>query len=431
MSLIRAMQTGASGIKANGDAISVTSDNITNVNTVGFKKSRAIFEDILGRSVTGGSALPTTGGDVRLGHIKQTWSQGALINTGSSTDLAISGEGFFAVNGNVDGVEGRFYTRAGQFSIGTDGRLTSPQGLHLQGYTADAAGNLLPTIGDIRVPSETLPAVATSKIRLAANLDKREEIPEDWDASDPSSTSNFTTNITVYDSTGAAHDVTVYFRKQSDTQWDWHAMVDGGELTDGDAGVPVEAASGSLTFDTTGALDTETTDSSEWNFKGATPGQAIDFDFGTSVSTDEGTGRDGTTQYATKSSLVSATQDGSTAGAISTISLNSDGTITGVFGNGQRRTLGQVAIADFNSEHGLQRVGQGMWSETPESGRALLGAPGAGGRGAMVSGALEGSNVDLGQEFVDLISYQRGFQASSRIVTTADEMYQELVNLKR
>ena len=237
--------------------------------------------------------------------------------------------------------------------------------------------------------------------------------------------------MTVYDSLGNAHEVTVYYRKTGANAWEWHAMADGAEVTGGTPGTPFEGASGTLTFTTDGMLDTETTSASSWDFVDATPGQAVTFDFGDSITTDSGTGMSGTTQYASPSTNTGISQDGYGAGEVAGISIGQDGTIEGVFTNGQRRVLGQVAVADFASVDGLERAGQGLWIETQASGEAVVGAAGTGGRGAVVAGALEGSNVDLAREFVDLIAYQRGFSANGRIVSTADEMYQELVNLKR
>jgi flagellar hook protein FlgE len=266
---------------------------------------------------------------------------------------------------------------------------------------------------------------------MSVNLDSNAPVPPAWDPTDPAGTSSFSSPVTVYDSLGNAHEATIYYRNTGGNSWEWHAMVDGAELTGGTAGVPTEGASGTLTFTTNGELDTETTTASSWDFAGATAGQAIAFDFGDSLTTDGGTGLSGSTQYASPSTVTALTQDGFAAGSVAGISIAGDGNITGVFTNGQRRTLGQLAVADFASVEGLERTGQGMWTETQASGEPLYGAAGSGGRGAVVSGALEGSNVDLAREFVDLIAFQRGFSANSKIITTADEMYQELVSLKR
>ena len=431
MSILRTMYTGSAGLRAHSEALGVTGDNIANANTVGFKRSRAVFEDALGRSIAGASAIATAGAGSRLAHVQQMWTQGALLTTDAPTDLAISGNGLFMVNGNVDGVDGRFYTRAGQFHLDSDGFLVNPDNLRLQGYQADSTGALSATVGDLQVGSGTIPAVPTANVLMTANLDANAVTPTlPWDPADPGGTSNYSTTTTVYDSLGAAHDMTVYFRKTGAGAWDWHAMVDGAEITGGTPGVPTEGASGSMTFTTDGALATSTTAASSWDFVGATPGQAIAFDFGTSIAAG-GTGLTGSTQFATPSSVASLSQDGYAAGQVSAIAVEGDGTVTGIFGNGQRRTLGQVAVADFASVDGLGRAGHNLWTETQASGDPLVGAAGSGGRGSLVSGALEGSNVDLGSEFVDLIAYQRGFSATSKVITTADEMYQELVNLKR
>ncbi len=432
MSIMRSLNTAASGIRSHSEALAVTGDNIANVNTVGFKRSRANFSDVLGRSIAGSTAMPKSGAGSRIGTVQQMWQQGALMTTDSPTDLALNGSGFFVVQGNVGGMEGQYYTRAGQFTIDNEGFLTSTDGLRLQGYTANATGELGGDIGDLQIDAGTLPANPTSQIDLAGNLDSNAATPAAaWDPTDPSGTSNFSTSVTTYDSLGNPHDVTVYFRHNGGGAWEYHAMVDGGEVTGGTAGVPFEGASGTLEFDTDGSLMTETPGASSWDFVGAAAGQAIAFDFGDSTVTDGGTGFAGFTQTASDSDTSGISQDGFGAGSVSGISVGQDGAITGVFTNGQRRVIGAVAVADFASVDGLDRAGQGLWIATDDSGEALVGQAGSGGRGAVVAGALEGSNVDLAREFVDLIAFQRGFSANSRIVTTADEMYSEVVNLKR
>lgn len=430
MSIIRSMSIGAAGLRAHTEALGAVGDNIANVNTVGYKRERAIFEDVLGRSVAGGNSIAISGAGSRMAHIESMWTQGALMTTDAPTDLAVSGDGLFIVNGNVDGVTGSFYTRAGQFSIDEGGFLVNPDGLRLQGYPADETGALSATLGDLRVTGTTIPATPTAAVDLAVSLDANAPVlAAPWDPLDPAATSNFATSVTVYDSLGNAHESTVYFRKTAAGAWDWHAMVDGAEVAGGTPGVPEEGGTGTLAFDTTGAL-TADAGASTWDFVGATAGQAITFDFGTSIA-EGGTGLDGSTGLAGASHVVALQQDGFAGGSVSGLRIEADGNITGVFSNGQLRTLGAVALADFASVDGLARTGHNLWSESRESGEPLVGAPGSGGLGAIVAGALEGSNVDLGTEFVDLIAYQRGFSANSRIITTADEMYQELVSLKR
>jgi len=432
MSILKSLTIGVSGLRANSEALGVAGDNIANVNTVGFKRSRAVFEDVLGRSVASYAPIRQAGAGTRMSGVEQMWSQGAMVTTDSPTDLAISGDGFFVVAGNMQGAEGRYYTRAGQFHVDKDGRLVNVDNLRLQGYTATADGTMGATIGDLVVSGGTVPANPTTQVNIAANLDATTPInPNTFDPLDPSRTSDFTQNVTVYDSLGSAHELTVYYHKSADNTWDWHAMADGGELAGGTPGTPTEVASGDLAFTTDGKLDSDTVTNNTIDFAGATPGQVIGFDFGTSITGDNGTGLDGTTQYASKSVPVELRQNGYAAGNVAGISIADDGRITGVFSNGQERVLGQVVTADFANINGLERTGNGLWIESQNSGQPLIGGANAGGRGSIVSGSLEQANVDLGSEFVNLIAYQRGFQANSRVITTADEMYGELVNLKR
>lgn len=433
MTVMRSLHTGASGLRAHQEALSVVGDNIANVNTVGFKRQRANFQDMLGRSVAGSGASPMAGAGSRLGSIQQMWTQGALLTTESPTDMAINGNGFFVAQGSVSGIENTYYTRAGQFEIDREGFLVTQDGLRLQGYQTDDSGNVGSTLGDLEIRSRTLTATPSTQVDLSVNLDSRTTAPAAaWDPANPSETSTHSTNVTVYDSLGEPREVTIYYRPTGTAnQWEWHAMVDGGDVDGGTAGVPFEGASGTLTFDSEGRLDTETTTASSFDFTGAAPGQAIAFDFGDALTTDGGTGLTGSTQIAQESSNNGLEQDGYSGGNVSAIQVSEDGVITGIFTNGQRRPLGQVALADFPSDDGLERAGQGFWVETNDSGQPVIGAASTGGLGAVVSGALEGSNVDLGREFIDLIAYQRGFSANSRIVTTADEVYSELTGLKR
>ncbi len=416
MSIISNMTTGASGLRAESEAMGATSDNIANVSTYGFKRERAVFEDVLGRSVMGSSAIASAGQGSRVSQIQEMWTQGALVTTGNPTDMALSGDGLFVVNGSVNGQQGQFYTRAGQFQTNSDGYLVNPDGLHLQGYTADANGVMGTQLGDLRVDGMTLPATPTSNVTLHANLNAHD--------------SAYSQDVTIYDSLGQAHTATLSFTKTADNEWDWTASVPGADVAGGTAGTPFAGASGHLSFNADGSLATSAPGASSFSFNGATPGQSIAFDFGSST-TAGGTGLDGMTQLAQTSAVNSKTQDGFGGGQVAGISISQDGTITGNFGDGEQRALGQVAIARFASDGGLARTGQNLWSETKDSGQPLVGVAGTAGRGSVVAGSLEGSNVDLGTEFVDLIAYQRGFSANSKVITTADEMYQELVQMKR
>jgi flagellar hook protein FlgE len=433
MSILRSLNIGVSGLRANSDALNVAGDNIANVNTVGFKRSRPVFEDILGRSIAHEwETTQLAGAGSRVAHVEQMWAQGALVTTDSPTDLAISGEGFFVMKGATQGTEGRFYTRAGQFHVDNDGRLVNADEMRLQGYSAAPDGTMSSKVDDLVVTGGTVPATPTTQINIATNLDAQTPVQVNaFDPLDPNSTANFSENVTVYDSLGTSHELTVHYHKNAANAWDWHAVIDGADLNGGTPGTPTEVASGDLIFTTDGALDSDTVNVNTIDFVDATPGQIINFDFGQSITGDGGTGLEGTTQYSARSAPVAITQDGYAAGAVAGISIAEDGKITGVFSNGQQRVLGQVVTASFASLDGLERSGNNLWISTPASGEPLIGGANVGGHGAIVSGTLEQANVDLGQEFVNLIAYQRGFQANSRVITTADDMYGELVNIKR
>jgi flagellar hook protein FlgE len=264
---------------------------------------------------------------------------------------------------------------------------------------------------------------------MTLNLDANAVTPPAWDPLNPNTTSNYATSATVFDSLGAAHHVEVFFRSQGAGAWEYHAMVDGGDLAGGVKGTLTEIGTGTLLFNTAGALQSQTTGGTA-NFVNATPGQAIAFKFGDDIASG-GTGFAGTTQFAGASSVNGLDIDGRAAGKLTDIVISDDGKIRGVFDNGDKIELAQVALADFASEQGLERAGDGLMVETAASGKPLIDVPGTGARGAVSAGAVEGSNVDLSNELVTLIAFQRAFQANAKTVTTADEMMQDINNLKR
>jgi flagellar hook protein FlgE len=235
--------------------------------------------------------------------------------------------------------------------------------------------------------------------------------------------------VTVYDSLGAAHPVQVFFRKTAPGAWDWHAMTDGGGLNGGTPGTLTPIANGTLAFDTNGALTT-VTQASNFNPLGATVPQALSFNFGDATGAG-GTGLLGVTQFATASASTFIGQDGFGSGQLSSIKINTQGVITGIFTNGQTRDLAQVAVASFSAPDRLEGTGGNLLAETQEAGQPVVGAPGSGGRGSIVAGALEQSNVDLAEQFVRLIAAQRAFEANSKTITTADQLLSELISMKR
>ncbi len=429
--VLRAMYSGVSGLRAEGEALGVVGDNIANVNTVGFKGQRVIFHDVLGHSILAGSSSALPGSGVRVGGIQQLFTQGSLANTGVSTDLALNGDGFFVVQGTVAGVAGNFYTRAGQFVIDNQGNLTDSGGLKVQGYAANPDGTFQASISAIKAPTASIQPNATALMEITANLDANSTTPTlPWDAQNPANTANFSTSMTAYDSLGNAHQLEVYFRKTAANTWDYHVLAKGSELATPVVG-NAEIGTGSLAFTTNGALNTVTTTTAVTaSFAGATAAQAITLDFGTPIA-GGGTGLDGSTQFGSPSNVSSQSQDGYSSGDFAGVAVDGQGVVMGLYTNGEKLAIGQLAVAKFRANEGLGRAGQNLWIETRDSGTGAMGTAGSGGRGAVSAGTLESSNVDLAEEFVGLIQHQRSFSANSKTITTADEMLQELINIKR
>ncbi len=430
--VLRSLNTGVTGLRAEGNAIGVNADNIANSNTVGFKSQRAVFEDQLGRSILAGTSSALPGAGVRMTDVQVMHKQGTLTNTGISTDLALNGDGFFVVSGTSNGVTSDFYTRAGQFNLDANGTLVNPTGLKVQGYSANLDGTFDAALSDINVPTAAIPPRITENIDLVANLDSNEAVPTAaWDVQDPSGTSNFSTTMTVYDSLGASHSVDVYFVKTGANAFDYHVLASGDETVPAAPGLNVEVGSGSLTFTTNGALDTVTTTTAvSVDFTGATPGQAIALNLGSTVA-GGGSGLTGLTQFNSPSNVSAQSQDGYASGEFAGVTVEGDGTVRGLYTNGEKLAIAQLGIAKFVSNDGLGRAGSQLFISTRDSGEAAMGTAGTGGRAAVTSGALEASNVDLAEEFVGLIQHQRAYSANSRTITTADQMLQELLSIKR
>jgi flagellar hook protein FlgE len=429
--VLSAMFSGVSGLRAEGEALGVVGDNIANGNTVGFKAQRAVFQDVLGHSILAGTSSALPGSGVRMGDVQQLFTQGSITNTGVSTDVALNGDGFLVVGGTVDGITGNFYTRAGQLTLDKDGFIVNQQGLNVQGYLANADGTLQASVNDLQVPTASLQPFATTQMQVTANLDPRDPVLT-FDVTQPAKTSNFSSSISVFDSLGTARTLDVYFNNAGGNLYNYSVVAHGQDLAGGTAGVDQIVGTGTLQFNSDGALDTATTPPLSLSFAGgSTANQAIDLDFGPDITNDGSTGLLGTTQFASKSAVSSQSQDGYTSGEFSGLAIDGTGIVQGLYTNGQKVTIGQLAVAKFRSNDGLGRAGQNLWIETRESGTAALGGAAAGGRASVSAGALESSNVDLAEEFVGLIQHQRSFSANSKTITTADEMLQELINIKR
>lgn len=431
MSLLTSLNTATSGLQANSLELTVVGDNIANANTIGFKQGRAAFEDALAQQLIGLAGGGQLGLGTRLQAIQRLITQGAMSQTSNATDLAIQGPGYFLLRGNHSGLQGSFFTRDGEFTVDKDGYLVNLEGLRVQGY--QAVDNVVQgTLGDLQVGTASASAKATATVSIKGNLAADTAISAvAFDPNNPVNTSSAKpTTVEVYDSLGQAHSVAVYYQKTADGTWDFHALTDGGGLTGGTAGVATEIASGTLTFDTQGRLVTMT-QASNFNPVGAINPQPLTFNFGDPTSTG-GTGALGITQLGGSQSATTFTgQDGNGYGSLSSVQINDKGEVLGAFTNGSTRVLGQVAVANFEAPDKLERLGGNLAIESTGSGQPTIGEPATGGRGSIVSGALEQSNVDLANEFVRMIAAQRGFQANSKTIQTADGLLAELMQLKR
>ncbi len=426
MSLFNTLNTGITGLGANGLGLSVSGDNIANLNTVGYKGSSAEFQDLIMQNLGGGKGQLGMG--AFTGRVRQGFGQGSIETTANAADLAIDGKGFFVVE-DADG--GSFYSRAGQFTMDPTGSLVSLQGLKLQGYTASADGTLSTTVGDLVVPTDPVAGTATDSVAVTANLTADANLtavaagigtPTSFD--DISQDAHFTSSTVVYDSLGVSHDVTMAWTKTATNTWEFTAWADAGE-TGGTAGVPVQVSSGSLVFNTDGTVNATSStapSATSVTFTGAAA-QSIGFDFGLATG-DLG----GITQRGTAASSVGDIDpNGNASGTLATFDIGQDGIVTGIYSNGETRSLGQVVLATFRGENYLTRAGHNTWQQSNESGEPVIGTPGQGGRGVTHSYALEMSNVDLEKQFVKMIQSQKGYQASTRVISAADDMLQELM----
>jgi len=445
--MLQSMYSGVSGLRAHQTELDVIGNNIANINTVGFKAGRARFAEQFsqliraaspGSGTLGGTNPFQVGMGTGVAAIDNLFSQGALESTGLGTDLAIQGDGFFILGGGTAAQ----YTRAGAFTFDAQGRLVDPgSGLVVQGYTADANGKIAAAtpLGDLRISTDTTaPAKATTGLVLHGNLN-----------SDTANGYPVTATISVFDSLGAKHTLTLTFKKTTATstdtppvttivpnEWDVSVTSADGSVNQGTPPVPTGICH--LKFKTDGTLDMAPSDppaDSDTKFNplklsGLTGASDIDIDFNP-----PGTGAvnafAGLSQVAEDSSAFVFSQDGYSAGTLSGTSIDKSGNIVGSFSNGVTRTLGQVALAHFANDSGLTQGAGSVWQESLNSGRAVVGQAGTGSFGTISAGSLEGSNVDLAQEFTDMIVAQRGFQANARLITAGDEMLQDMVNIKR
>jgi len=466
MGIYNALFIGASGLSSFGEAVRVVGDNIANVNTLGFKSQNVNFSDVLSQTVgvTKSNIANQVGNGVRIGAITRDQQQGSLQNTTSPTDMAINGNGLFAMRDPA--TNGLTYTRAGAFILDKDFNLIDGQGNIVQGFAVDdVTGKAVGNVTDITFSNLAAQAKATSQVTVGATLDSNATVLPTGTTFDPGnpSTFHYKTEVNAFDALGQTHAVSLQFTKVGQDSagnivWDWHASVDGGELSGGTAGTATEIgaptastiAAGvvtpgaqSIVFGPKGELVNEKSLPLTINWANATPG-SIKMNFGNAagqgtlypVATADaqgitGTGLDGTVQMAGSFATRQMTRDGFAAGFLDKLETDSSGKIFGVFTNGQRRALFQVALASFPNDAVLSHNGSNLLKETIASGSPVLGLPGAGGMGSISPFALEQSNVDLAAEFVKLIIVQRGYEANSKTILTTDQMLASLMQIKR
>lgn len=396
--MLRSLFSGISGLRAHQTMLDVTGNNIANVNTTGFKASQIQFKDTLSQVLTnaggaqggvGGTNPAQVGLGVQVAGITTNFQQGAAQVTNRSTDMMISGDGFFVVSKNGQD----FYTRSGAFDFDANGNLVTGEGALVQGWAA-VNGVVDPNgpLSDLRLPVTALnPAQATTKVSFDGNL------PSD---AKPGTVLN--RDVEVFDELGNSRTISLIFTQKTNAADP--TLGDGWSLTTSDGG-----AAQDITFDADGKMTGTTTVTVD----------GVDVDLST------------VTGFAKLSTVEAASKDGQAAGSLQSFTINPDGTIIGAFSNGMKAAVGRIALSTFANPVGLEKAGGSLYTTSVNSGDPQVGTAGAGGRGALVGGALEMSNVDLSSEFTNLIIAQRGFQANSRVITTSDELLQELVNLKR
>ena len=430
---VGSFSAGLSGLNANAVYLSVIGNNLANINTIGFKASSVTFMDLVSQTVGGSSANPMQVGlGVVTGSISPVFSQGAIENTREATNVAIQGGGFFVVRGN----DGNAYTRAGNFSFDSNGTLVSPDGYKVQGWTAtNAAGQIVSTgtPGDVTVPPGVLRAPqATSQLYTRTNLD-----------ANAATGSTFTTSVQIYDALGKSHLSTITYTKTGAGAWSFATTVDGADVTGGTAGTPFTLAAGTLAFNASGQL-TSVTPTAPATGGGVLPGDAVmDMTFTTPTWTNgaaantltwdltDANNTSSLTGFAAQSATSSISQNGSAAGMIDNITILPDGVIQATFGAGQTVAVGQLAMASFNNPKGLVKLGSNRYGESQSAGIPNVGTAGTGGRGTLIGSALEQSNVDIAQEFTQMILAQRGYQANSKTITVSDELLVDTLALKR
>jgi len=458
MGIYNALFIGASGLSSFGEAVRVVGDNIANVNSLGFKSQNINFSDLLSQTVgvSRSNIANQVGNGVRIGSITRDQQQGSLQNTTSPTDMAINGNGLFALRDPASNQLA--YTRAGAFILSKDFNLIDGQGNIVQGFAIDdVSGNPVGNVTDVQFANLAAQAKATNKVLASLTLDSSAAVLPTGTTFDPTnpSTFHYKAEVNVFDALGQTHTVSMNFTKMGqDTAgnnvWDFRVTVDGADVSGGTPGTATEigvptastvaggvvtaTGSQSLVFGPAGELVSEASPPITFNWRNATP-STIALDFGNATTVDAqgitGTGLNGSVQMAGSFVTRQMTRDGFAAGFLDKLETDSAGKIFGVFTNGQRRALYQVALAKFPNDAVLGHIGSNLLQESIASGSPVLSLAGSGGMGTISPFALEQSNVDLAAEFVKLIVIQRGYEANSKTILTTDQMLSSLMQLKR
>jgi flagellar hook protein FlgE len=440
MSIYGAMMIGVSGLDANSRALSVASSNIANVNTIGYKASGNAFSTLLASAVGSGDVSQA---GVIANQAQHVTDQGGITSTQSPTDLAISGNGFFVVSptlkSNTVKAQSLLYTRAGSFTPDADGNLKNTAGFYLMGWPLDSNGNV-PTdrndLDDINVNNLAGKAEQTTQMAIKANLQASATVKTytTGDMAAGTVTPDFQRTINVYDSQGGAQPLQVNYIKTGANTWSYEVVYQGPAANIGSPTNNV-IATGTMQFNADGTLKTADTSSATptgsinvtipWvpGVSGLNP-QTIAINMGSVGSSD------GITQFDNPSALVSSSIDGALFGSLSGISIDSDGFVTAEFSNGLSQKVFKIPVATFANPDGLNAVSGDAYAESNNSGTPTIGEANLGGAGTIQSKALEGSTVDLATEFTNLITTQRAYSASARIVTTADQMLQTLEQIQ-
>ena len=404
-------QQGLSGLSAASRGLDVIGNNIANANTTGMKASRAEFADLYATNLGSGGSGDSPGIGVTTAAISEQFTQGNLSTTGNDLDLAINGAGFFSVqmpNGDYA------YTRAGNFKLDKDGSIVTNAGAKVQGNIFDPVTGAI-TKGALSLPTgKGIDGVQSTAITAVANLDTQAPLYNSVTPNVP--VTKYGTSITVYDSQGAAVPVGLYFQKTAANTWNVFADYPNGTAT-GTMAAPI----GSVSFDTSGKLIPPATPLTLTGVQVA--GGATD-PFNVNLKLD------GMTQTASSFYVSSLSQDGYAPGELTGLKIGDDGIISARYSNGQTQSAGQIVLANFRNQQGLEPTSGGYWKETAASGAPLKNVPGAGNFGKIASGSLEDSNVDLTSELVNMMTAQRAYQANAQTIKTQDQVMSTLVNLR-